>query len=175
MMKKALFLAVFSAAVLSMAPRLWAQQGVKVGYVDIQRVIKESKAGKRAKAAFEKEFMNKKSIIDRKQKALDELKKEFFSKAPVMDEEARKKMADDIERKEKELKRMRADFRDELQKRDFELTQKILSELEGVLNKFGKEHNYTLIVEKTEGGVVYASPETDVTDEVIKAYDATKK
>lgn len=153
----------------------FAQGSPKIGYVDIQRVIKDSQAGITAKAAFERDFNAKKGIIDQKQSQLDKLKEEFLSKAPVMDEGARKNMADDIERREKELKRLRTDFRDELQKKDFELTQKILTELEGVLQKYGREKGYTMIFERTEAGIVFASPDSDITEEIIKAYDASKK
>ena len=152
----------------------YAQSNVKIGYVDLQRVIRDSKAGKSAKSMFETDFKKKKNIIDLKQNQLNGLKEEFFQKAPVMEEMKRKNMADDIEKKEKELKRMRADFREELQKRDFDLTQKILSDLEDVIESFGKKKGFTMIVEKTEGGVVYAMESADVTGDIIKAYDASK-
>ncbi|HXG31445.1 MAG TPA: OmpH family outer membrane protein, partial [Thermodesulfobacteriota bacterium] len=43
-----------------------AQLSGKVGYIDLQRVIRESQAGKAAKAAFEREFQEKRSIIEQK-------------------------------------------------------------------------------------------------------------
>jgi len=172
-MKRVLLLTL--GAVLLSGGIAFAQDIPKIGYVDLQRVIRNSKEGKSAKSFFEKDFANKKAIIDQKQSVLDKKKEEFYSKGPVMEEGARADLANDIEKKDKELKRLRADFRDDLKKRDFELTRKILSELEVVLSKFGKKHGYTMIIEKTEGGIVYASPESDLTDQVIKAYDASKK
>lgn len=161
--------------VIAMSGFAHAQSNVKIGYIDLQRVIRDSREGKDAKSLFETDFRNKKSKIDQKQSKLDKLKEQFFQKAAVLNDTKRKNMADDIEQKEKELKRMRADFREELQKKDFELTQKILSDLEEIIEKFGDKNGYTLIVEKTEGGVVYATDAADVTSEVIKVYDASKK
>lgn len=146
----------------------------KVGYVDLQRVIRESQAGKSAKAAFEKEFQDKRRIIEQRTNDLNRMKQDFISKATVMDESARKQRADELDKMEKDLNRTRDDFRDELQKRDFELTQRILTELESVVQQIGDSEGYTLIVEKTEGGVIYAAKGSDLTDRLIQAYDAKK-
>jgi outer membrane protein len=146
----------------------------KIGYVDLQRVIRDSQAGKSAKAAFEKEFQDKRRIIEQRTAELNRMKQDFISKAPVMDENARKQKAEELDKMEKDLNRTRDDFRDELQKRDFELTQRILTELESVVQQIGDSGGYTLIVEKTEGGVIYASKDADLTDKIIQAYDAKK-
>src|SRR5205807_2260713 len=37
--------------------------------------------------------------------------------------------------------------------------------------KLGKDKKYYLIVEKRGAAVVFASPESDITDDIIKAYD----
>jgi outer membrane protein len=146
----------------------------KVGYVDLQRVIRDSQAGKSAKAAFEKEFQDKRRIIEQRTTDLNRMKQDFISKAPVMEEGARKQKAEELDKMEKDLNRTRDDFRDELQKRDFELTQRILSELESVVRQIGDSELYTLIVEKTEGGVIYATKGADLTEKVIQAYDVKK-
>jgi outer membrane protein len=149
-------------------------QSVKIGYVDLQRVIRDSQAGKSAKAAFEKEFQDKRRIIEQRTTDLARMKQDFIAKAPVMEEGARKQKADELDKIEKDLTRTRDDFRDELQKRDFELTQRILTELESVLQQIGDSDGYTLIIEKTEGGVIYAAKGVDLTYKVIQAYDAKK-
>jgi outer membrane protein len=153
---------------------VYAQSSGKVGYIDLQRVIRESQAGKTAKASFEKEFQQKRAIIEQKKQRLDSMKQEFLSQTSVMGESARKQKAEEIERLEKEYNRTRDDFRDELQKRDFELTQKILSELESVIKEIGDSQGYSMIFERTEAGVVYAGKEGDLTDRVIQAYDSKK-
>jgi len=162
--------------VLGVSGIVYAQQsGLKIGYIDLQRVIRESQAGKAAKAAFEKEFKEKRDILEQRRQALERMKQEFLSKAAVMDEKARAEKAAEIEKMEKELNRKRDDFRDELQKRDFELTQRILTELEGVIREFGSANGYALILERTEAGVLYGGEGVDVTDKIIEAYDNKKR
>ncbi len=152
----------------------YAQTAGKIGIVDLQRVIRESQAGKTAKSAFEKEFQDKRRVIEQKTQQLAQMKQDFISKAPVMEESPRKQKAEQIDQLEKDLNRTRDDFKEELQKRDFELTQKILTELEGVIQGIGDSDGYTIIVEKTEGGVVYVGKGVDLTDKIIQAYDRGK-
>ncbi len=160
-----IFLAVLFVAVAS-------AQETKVGYIDLQKVIRDSKAGKAAKASFEKEFQQKKVIIESKKRNADSLREDFIKNAQVMSESARKQKAEDIDKKEKDLLRTQEDFKEELQKKDFELTQKILRDIEGILKQIGDSGDYAIIIEKIEGGVVYSSKSADVTDLVIQAYDA---
>jgi outer membrane protein len=148
-----------------------AQEG-KIGVIDLQLVIANSKAGKAAKAAFESEFKQKQQIIESKSAQLDRMKNEFIQNGPVMNEATRKQKAQQIEQLDKELQRSRTDFRDELQKRDYELLEKILKDLDGILQSIGKSEGYTLIIEKTEGGIIYSKPSVDITQKVIQAYDA---
>ncbi|MBI2487816.1 MAG: OmpH family outer membrane protein [Deltaproteobacteria bacterium] len=160
--------------VISLSGLAYAQSPAKIGYIDLQRVIRESQAGKSARASFEKEFQEKRSIIEQKKQRLDSMKQEFLSQASIKSEQASKDKAEQIERLEKEYNRTRDDFRDELQRRDLELTQKILSELESVIKQIGDSEGYSLIFEKTEAGVVYAGKGVDLTDKLIQAYDSKK-
>ena len=149
-------------------------QTQKIAFVDLQRVIRDSEAGKSAKSSFEKEFQSKRQIIEQKATALENLRQDFIKNGAVSSESKRKSMAETIERKQKDLDRTREDFRAELQKRDLELTQKILQDIEGIIKNIGDKGGYTMIFEKTEAGIVYGNSATDITGKVIEAYDASK-
>jgi len=159
---------------VSMCGLGYSQTNVKIGYIDLQKVIRDSKAGKSAKAAFENEFKKKKQIIDTKANILAQEKQDFISQSPLMDDAARSRKAEEIQQNEKELTRLRDDFREELQKKDFELTQKILKELEGVIRVIGDKEGYSLIIEKTESGIIYGGDDVNITQKVITAYDKSK-
>jgi outer membrane protein len=165
-----ILIVAFLLAVL--APGLsYAQSTLKIGYIDLQRVILESKAGKTAKSAFEREFNQKASFIEQKKVALDQERENFLKQSAVMDEEARLRKADELQRKEKELNRTRDDYRDELQRRDLDLSKQILSQVVEIINNIGNSEGYEMIVEKSEGGILCCKG-ADITDRVIKAFDA---
>ena len=147
-------------------------QAQKISYVDLQKVIMNSEAGKSAKSSFQAEFQVKRDIIEQKTRALEQMKQDFIKNSPLMNEATRKQKAEQIEKKEKDLNRTREDFREELQKKDLELTQKILKDIEGILKEIGQSEGYDIIFERTEAGIIFASPAMDITDKVIKAYDS---
>ncbi|NIX16011.1 MAG: hypothetical protein GWN11_09070 [Candidatus Dadabacteria bacterium] len=162
---------VLAFMVFSISGAMFADAATKIGYIDLQSVIQNSKAGKAAKSSFEAEFNKKRQIIENKAKVLAQEEQEFINQSALMDSEAKKRRAEELNKKKKELARLRDDFRDELQKKDFELTQKILKELESVIKNIGTSEGYSLIVEKTESGVIYGNDTVDITQKVIKAYD----
>lgn len=149
-------------------------QTQKIGYIDLQAVVRDSKAGKAAKVSFEKEFKTKRDIIEQKTRALENMKQDFIKNSSVMNETTRGQKAEQIDRNEKDLNRTREDFREALQKKDLELTQKILKDIEGIISKIGSDQGYTIIFERTEAGIIYGNPSADITGKVVQAYNAGK-
>jgi len=54
----------------------------------------------------------------------------------------------------------------------FEYIQRIRNQVEGIVVEIGKKEGFLLILESKEGGVAYAPDSVDITDKVIKEYDA---
>jgi Skp family chaperone for outer membrane proteins len=67
------------------------------------------------------------------------------------------------------------DNQKEIQQKTMEMNQVIVVGLQKVIDKIGTDEGYTLILEKNENIVLFATKAIDITDRVIKAYDAQKK
>ncbi len=150
----------------------YAQQ--KVGFIDIDVVLRESKAGKEANASFQKDAESKQLILEQKKKAVESMAKDLLENGSVMSGEKRRSLAERIEKQEKDLKRTREDFAVELKRKELELTQNLLKEVEVIVMKIGQEKGFDIVVEKTTAGILYGAPGTDVTQDVITAYDASR-
>ncbi len=147
-----------------------AQGGLKIGVVDLGRVLVKSTAGVAAREQLEKDKAAMQKEVDGKRQEIEKLKEELEKKGPLMTAEVRREKQDLYERKARDVTRLFEDFRKELEKKEQGLGQRVLREIAGVIDRVGKERKYYLIVEKG-AGVVYASAEADITEEVIKAYD----
>jgi len=55
-----------------------------------------------------------------------------------------------------------------------ELTRKILEDLDPIIKRVAQKRGCTLVLEKSEGGVLYVDEDYDLTDEVIRIYDREK-
>lgn len=144
---------------------------VRVGYVDLQRILARSQAGIQAREQLEKEKVGMQKQLDGHKVELDKLRDELEKKGQLLSADARRDKQDQLERKLRDAQRLAGDLEKELQKKEQNMGAKILRELEGIFTRVGKEKGYAVILERRQAGVVYGAPEADVTEEVIKAFD----
>jgi outer membrane protein len=144
---------------------------LKIGYIDVQRVLARSAAGVAAREQLEKERATIQKDMDGRRQELEKLRDEIEKKGALMTADARRDKQEQFERKRRDAARAADDYQKELEKKEGQLLQKVLQEVGGVIEKVGKEKNYYMIVEKRNAGVLYAATDADLTDEVIRAYD----
>lgn len=145
---------------------------IKLGVVDLQRALNESKAGRRAKEQFKVEFERLQESLKSEKDDLDRLKNELEKKSLVLKEDQRQSLADEFERKRRGLRRKLEDSDADLRKKDSELTGKILRRLAVVIQEIGARDAYTVILENSASSVLYGAESIDLTAEVIKTFDA---
>ncbi|MBI4610695.1 MAG: OmpH family outer membrane protein [Candidatus Rokubacteria bacterium] len=148
-----------------------AQSPSRIGYVDVQRILARSSAGVAAREQIERDKASMQKDVDGKRTELEKLRDELDKKGLLLSPEARKEKQETLERKARDLRRLIDDYQKELEKKEQGLLQKVLQELSGIIERYGKQRGYLIIVEKRGAGVVYGASEADLTDEIIKAYD----
>jgi outer membrane protein len=148
---------------------------LKVAYVDIQKAVNESNAGKDAKKVITKEVEKFQRLIGDKQKELQTMKESLEKQAPMLTPDARATREKDYQNKLREFQRWGEDTQNEINQKRMEMERNISMGLLKVIQKVGAEEGYTLILEKNETILLFASKTIDITDRVIKAYDGQKK
>lgn len=150
----------------------FAVETTKIGYIDLQRIVYESDAGKKAKSELDALIKSKQAIVDEKRQNLERLKSDLEKQASVLSPEAKKAKQDEIEKMEREYLRLAQDSETELRKKDAELKEMIVKEIFELMDKIGKEEGYTLILDRSM--VIYGNKEIDITSMVIKKYNESK-
>jgi outer membrane protein len=163
------FLFLFLSFLPASAP---AADTAKFGAIDIQKVLNESEAGKKAKSDLESLIKSKQANIDEKGRAIDKLKSDMEKQSSILSEDARKKKEDELERMVRVYQHLVQDSQAELKKKESELTDGILKQIRDMVDKIGEEEGYTIIFEK--GTVLYSSKGIDITEDVLKRFDAAK-
>lgn len=143
----------------------------RIAFIDVQRVLARSAAGVAAREALERDKGTMQREMDGKRVELEKLREELEKKGALLTADARRDKQEQFERKRRDAARMADDFQKELERKEAQLLQKVLQEVSGIIEKLGKDRGYYLIVEKRGAGVIYASADADLTDEVIRAYD----
>jgi outer membrane protein len=152
----------------------WAAES-KIAYVDIQRAINECNAGKDAKKAITKEVEKFQRLIADRQKELQAMKESFEKQALMLTPDAKANKEKEYQNKLREFQRWGEDNQNELNQKRVEMERNISIALVKVIQKIGADDGYTLIFEKNENIVLFASKTIDITDRAIKAFDAQKK
>jgi outer membrane protein len=172
-MKKAISFLLFLS--LCMPVSLLAVDDLKIGYIDFQKVLNESDAGKKAKADLEVLVKSKQTTIDEKGKTIEKSKADLEKQASVLSAEAKKGKEEELEKMLREYQRLVQDSQTEVKKKELEFTDAIIKDVRQIVEKMGEEGGYTLIIERTGGMVLYSKKDIDLTDAVIKKYNQSKK
>lgn len=150
-----------------------ANADTKIGFVDMQKAIQATAAGKKAKTELEGDFNKKKKDLEKKEADLKKMGEDLEKKKSVLSEEA-------LGKKQAEFQEEMMKYRDvvgksqvEIQKKERELTAPILEKMKKAIAKLAKDKGYSLILENSQM-VLFATAESDLTDEVVKAFEKEK-
>jgi outer membrane protein len=163
---------LLAGLVVLLLPSLgWAD--FKIGYVDLQRALNDSNAGKKAKAEFKTRVDGLEKQLKAKKEEVDRLKAQLEKQSVVLSDLERRKLEGDFQHKTLDLKRRFEDSQVELQKKDAELTGKILKGLQKIVKDIGDDRGYDLVLELGASPVLYYKKGDDLTEEVLEKYNAS--
>lgn len=160
-----------AGAVIALPNSALANDSQKIGYVDLQKAIQETAAGKKAKKELEKEFNAKKEELQKKEADLKKMNEDLEKKKSVLSEEVRNRKAGEFQQEMMKYRELVGQSQMNIQKKERELTQPILEKLQEQLDKLAKDRGYAVILEKSEQSVIWARKELDLTDELVKAFE----
>ena len=148
---------------------------VKIGSVDMQKAVNECNAGKEAKKVLTKEVEKSQRLMAEMQKELQDMKESLEKQGLMLNPETRVAREKELQAKVRDFQRWGEDHRNELNQKRIDMERNISIGLIKVAQEIGANEGYTLILQKNENIVLFASKPIDITDQVIKAYDVQKK
>jgi len=172
--RQSALLALIAATSLSVpAFSQTASASGRVGIIQLENAIATTKDGQKAAADLEAKYAPKRKALSEKQSELQELQTQYRNGANTMSDEARTKLARDIDRKGKVLQRQMDDDQAEFEEDKRRFLQGIANRIQGVIDKYAAERGYTLIldVSSPQTPVLFASNGIDVTNEIVDLYD----
>ncbi|OVE79754.1 hypothetical protein BVY02_02420 [bacterium J17] len=149
-----------------------APDGLRVGFVDLEKALSGSVVGKSAQKKYEKEVKAAQNKLDAKKKKLENLQSSFQKQSSSLSAAAKANKKEEIIALEKDLKRSYQDTQDQLRRKNAQVVRELLVKLRKVVNEVGKAESFTVILEKGSDSVLYADNSIDITDRVVKRFDA---
>ncbi len=164
-MKKKIILAL---VILTFGGFLFAQK-IRVGVVDPDRVLSESKEGRKILSELKSFHQRKQVEINRRTKEVEDLNQKIQTQQGILSQTALQKMADQLDKKQKDLKRYIADANDEMNRLKQEKLASFQREMVNVIGKVAKAKALLVILDKRQ--LIYSDPIVDVSTEVIGELD----
>ena len=157
--------------VATLAACMFALQGaalaqeLKIGYVNSERVLRDSQPAKAAQTKLEAEFGRRERELNdqatRLKTAADKLEKD----AATLSESERNRRQRELVEQDRDLQRKRREFQEDLNQRKNEELAAVVERANRVIKQIFDTEKYDVILQE----VVFAGPRVDITDKVIRA------
>lgn len=137
---------------------------LKIGVVDLSRLVHESPQAQQAKKHMASQFAARETALEHKadllSKEIDQLKQDSAN----MSDDARDKLQADIRDKQRKLQMEQSQYNDDVSRAADKEQARMRSDLHRVIDAYAKNHGYDLILGDS---VLYASDTIDVTDAIL--------
>jgi outer membrane protein len=158
-------------ALTLVAKNVHAADSMKIGYVDLQRVLNDTDEGKRVKNKLKGLFKEKQTVLDKRQEELKKLKEDFDKQRVVLNADALKAKEQELQKKFVELQGLYLQLQKEISGKEAEMMQVMLKRTQSILSQIGTAEGFTLILQRGES-VLWGKPHLDITNEVIRKFNA---
>jgi outer membrane protein len=158
------------------APAREAAIPAKVAVISFQAAVGQTNEFQREFADLQKKYAPREASLKSLNDEVDSLTKDLQAKGSTLSDDEREARARVIDEKKKQLDRDTQDAQTDFQGDMQDLLNKLASKVGAVMTDYAQKHGYTLVLDASEQQqqaptVLYALPSTDITKEVIDAYN----
>lgn len=163
-MLKRLFLALAAMAMVCGTTLALAAE-LKIGFIDAERINKESAPAERASKQLEKEFAPRAQELQRRETQIKTLQSQLEKDTLTMGENDRRTKEQELGRLNLDYQRMQREYREDLNLRRNQELGTLFERANRVIRQIAEAEKYDIILQEA----VYRNPKVDITDKVLKA------
>lgn len=150
-----------------------AMADIAVGIVDMKGAVEKTEANGVLKK-LKDETASRQSKLKESEKKLVAFQQEVKESASVLSEEKMREKAAQYQQMMLELQKQMQTYEQEMLEMSNKLLGEVQKKMTTIASDIAKERKLDLLIERTEGGVVYFQSSYDITDELVKRYKASK-
>jgi outer membrane protein len=161
---KYLVSSIIALAFALCAGATWAAD-LKIGFIDAERINRESAPAERASKQLEKEFAPRAQELQRRETQIKSLQAQIEKDAVTMSESERRAKEQELARMNLDFQRMQREYREDLNLRRNQELSSLFERANRVIKQIAEAEKFDLILQEA----VYRNPRIDITDKVLKA------
>jgi len=146
-----------------------------IATVSFNAAVLQTAEAQKSLTALEARYAPKQKQLKALNDEVEGLRKQLADTSSNLSDAERATRARSLESKEKELQRESEDIKSDSQSESEQIFQRVATKVYAFLQTFSQQHGYTAVIERGSDAypvVWYAAGNLDITDELIKAYNA---
>ncbi len=172
-MKKLFYLmTIITVFIFVLGLNAWAAD--KIGFINLQEIMQNSSAGKKAADDFKKFYEKETQEIKSMENQLKKMKEELEKQGSIMTQSSRSEKEAAYQKKMRDYQLLVNDTNEELKKRDQEMTQKLMPGIIKIVRSIAEREKYTLVIDVATMPIPYYAKESDFSNRVIEEFNKTK-
>lgn len=142
-----------------------AQEAVRIGVVNIERLMRDAAPAKAAQQKLEAEFSKRDKELQDLAARLKTMSERLERDASVMPEADRQRRQRELAELDRDFQRRQREFREDLNQRRNEELAQVIDKANRVIKQIAEQEKYDIILQEA----VIASARVDITDKVLRA------
>ena len=138
---------------------------LKIGFIDAERINRESVPAERASKQLEKEFAPRAQELQRREAQIKTLQGQLEKESVTMGEGDRRNKEQELARLSLDFQRLQREYREDLNLRRNQELQALFERANRVIKQIAESEKFDIILQEA----VYRSPRIDITERVLKA------
>ena len=155
---------LMAALMVMLAAATAGAADIKIGYVDVERIRRESAPAEQASKQLEKEFAPRAQELQRREAQVKSLQGQLEKDVMTMSEGERRSKEQELSRMSVDLQRLQREYREDLNMRRNQELATLFERADRVIKQIADAENFDLIVQEA----VFRSPRIDITERVLK-------
>ena len=140
-------------------------QGTKIGFVNTERILRDSAPAKVAQTKIENEFKKRAEELEKQVNNLRSMAQKLEKDAPVLSESERNKRQRELANIDADLQRKRREIQEDSRRRRNDEFATIIEKANAAIKKIAEQESFDIVIQDA----VTVNPRVDITDKVIQA------
>ena len=148
-------------------------EDLKIVFVDMDRIIANSNAGKKVQSSIDKFAKKENQKFDSTESGLKKKEQEILKQKNILSKEELDKKVKSFQAELSKLRKEKIEFNRNIIKKNKEATSKIVNEINKILTQYASENSISLIIQKKN--IIIGKTEMDITPQILKEFNSKVK
>jgi outer membrane protein len=147
----------------------------KIGLINIQEAIASTVEGKKAIGDIQKKYEPRRNDLERQDQEIKALQDQLQKQQTTLSDEERVRLNRELDEKQRLFKRAQEDAQADYQNDNQETIRRIGQKMVRVINDYAQQTGLILVLDPAAANmpVYYAAKGLDITEPIVKRYDAS--